>query len=193
MKQNFIIILSLMLLVSCVRNLSVIPPDDETVKIQDREFLENITKLGKNGDWLIIRGYHPQDDLIVAMTATPLSHAGILDMEKKQVIEALAGGVTVNTLDYFVNKSHRIILIRPKWAVGTNGGDALARARKLVGRGYDFLGLVGIDSKKRFYCTELAMHIYREHQKKDKDIPRVIPPAQMYLWGSILYDSRPRN
>jgi hypothetical protein len=193
MKKNGLILLCLMFLVSCVRSLTVSPPDTATAGRQDAEFLESIVKLGKNGDWLIIRGYHPQDDLIVAMTGTPLSHAGILDMEKKLVIEALAGGVTVTGLDSFIHKSHRIILIRPKWAAGTNGDAAIAQARKLVGRGYDFLGLVGIDSKKRFYCTELAMYIYREHQKNDRDIPKIIQPAQMYLWGTILYDSRPRN
>ena len=183
----------LLLLISCVSRLTVEPPDEETRKRQDRKFLNKILELGKNGDWLIMRGYKTQDDFIVGATASPLSHAGILDMDKKQVIEALARGVCATKLDYFVHISHRIILIRPKWSKKNQGNKSIANARKLIGRKYDFLGLVGLNDKNRFYCTELAMHIYKEYQSKKDHIPRIIEPAQMYLWGNILFDSGPRN
>jgi len=37
------------------------------------------------------------------------------------------------------------------------------------------------------------MHTCREYQNSDRDFSRVIQPAQMYLRGDILCDSRPRN
>jgi hypothetical protein len=183
----------LILLPSCVKRLTVEPPDEETRKLQDKQMLAKIIELGKNGDWIIMRGYKAQDEFIVSMTATPLSHAAVLDRDRKQVIEALGKGVKLNDLGHFVHISHRVILIRPVWATGKRGDRALAVARSLVGKKYDFLGLVGINSKKRFYCTELAMYVYREFQSKKDHIPRVIEPGQMYLWGNVLYDSRPRN
>ena len=192
-KNIKIILVVLFLFPSCISRITVTPPVDEVRNRQDKEFLKNILDHGRNGDWFIIRGYHGPDHLIAGITAAPLSHSGVLDMDKKEVVESIAQGVVRTKLNDFIHKSHRIILIRPKWSKGKNGDRAIAKARKLVGSKYDFLGLVGLNSKKRFYCTELCMHVYSDFYSKNEHIPKVIEPVQMYLWGTILYDSRSRD
>ena len=39
----------------------------------------------------------------------------------------------------------------------------------------------------------LAIFIYKRYQNASDQIPKIIEPGQMYLWGQVLYDSRPRN
>lgn len=94
----------------------------------------------------------------------------------------------------FVDKAHRLLLIRPIWAEKPGAGDeAVKIARKLVGMPYDFLGTVGLDNPHAYYCSELAVAVYKKYITKEDKLPKVIEPGQMYLWGTILYDSRPRS
>jgi hypothetical protein len=159
---------------------------------QNARILRAVVSLGRDGDWLVIRGYKPTDDLVAALVNAPISHVGILDFERRQVIEADATGVHATALEDFVDHSHRLLLVRPIWS-DLGRERALERARGLVGRSYDFLGLVGVDVPHRYYCSELAVRVYAEFQRKYHEIPRVIEPAHLYLWGTILYDSRPRH
>ena len=46
----------------------------------------------------------------------PISHTGIYDRGLRQVIEADAGGVHATELSVFIEKSHRLIVIRPRWS-----------------------------------------------------------------------------
>lgn len=69
----------------------------------------------------------------------------------------------------------------------------MQKARGLVGRKYDFLGTLGIDDKSRYYCSELTIYAYGDFHHKQQKIPRVVEPGQLYLWGQVVYDSRPRD
>lgn len=117
----------------------------------------------------------------------------VLDAERGQVIEAKAEGVLITPLEKFVNESHRVILIRPKWWTKERGIKATQEAIKLKGSGYDFSGLIGVSSERRFYCSELVFHIYRAAQTPRDHIPLVIEPGQAYLWGQVLWDSGTRD
>lgn len=179
---------------ACSAPRPVHPPANELRAKQTAAMLEQVLHLGKNGDWLVIRGYHSTDQLVAVATRTPLSHAAVLDMENHQVIEAEGKGVHATKLRDFINKAHRLLLIRPIWAQKPGAGDqALAVARKLVGMPYDFLGTVGLDHPHAYYCSELAVRVYRNYITKQDKLPKVMEPGQMYLWGTILYDSRPRK
>lgn len=39
----------------------------------------------------------------------------------------------------------------------------------------------------------LAVRVYKDFQKKEHQIPLIVEPGHLYLWGTILYDSRPRH
>jgi hypothetical protein len=173
--------------------LEVHPLEEGAQREQTRAWLEELKGRGQPGDWLVIRGYKATDNFIVSVTNTPLSHAGILDAERGLVIESQTPGVIETDLSDFLDHAHRVILIRPRWWTAQVGEEAIARARALVGSAYDFTGLVGLDDDERFYCTELAFHIYSPQQVARDRIPLVIEPGQMYLWGQLLWDSGERD
>lgn len=173
----------------CATPAVVSPPPAEIKATRQAEILETLNRLGRNGDWLVIRGYHATDNAVSVLTNTPWSHAAILDKDNHQVIEAESQGVHTNLLPDFVAKSHRLLLIRPNWAAEKSSFQALVRARALVGKGYDFLGLTGLNVPDRYYCSELAVAVYKAYIPASEQIPRPVTPAQLHYWGRILYDS----
>jgi uncharacterized protein YycO len=183
------------LLIACGAPRPVDPPPRDIRDQQNKAIQLAILESAKDGDWLTARGYHHGDKFVMTVTRTPISHAAVLDLAHQQVVESLADGVQITSLKDFIDKSHRVMLIRPIWSEKDPdaGPRALAAARGYVGRKYDYLGTIGIDNKKRFYCSELVFQSYAEFFDDHQDIPRFIEPDQLYLWGTILYDSRPRN
>lgn len=146
-----------------------------------------------HGDWIVTRGVHVTDNLVAMATNTPLSHAAIYDAANDTIIESEARGVHATPLLEFLAKSHRVLVMRPMWATDETREPAVARARDLIGSGYNYTGLVGLGLPGRYYCTELAVAAYEPFMENapDNPIPRVIKPGQMYHWGRIVYDSGP--
>ena len=169
------------------------PPPPEIRAAQTDEWMARVQAVGQAGDWLVIRGYKPADDVVVAATNAPLSHAAVLDLDRGEVVEALADGVVVNELRHFLHHAHRVQLIRPRWASAVNGRVALERARGVIGKGYDFSGLVGLSVEDRFYCSELCVYAWTPFKDDSEQIPRIIEPAGMDRWGTILFDSGSRD
>ena len=155
----------------------------------DAAMMARVKELGRDGDWLVIRGYHTTDDLVATLTNMPFSHAAVLDLRREQVIEAESRGVHASPLADFVARAHRLMLIRPVWATPVSSAAALAKARQLVGRKYDFLGLIGFSVPDTYYCSELAVEVYRPFVRPQDVVPRPVGPGQLYYWGSVLYDS----
>ena len=177
----------------CAPQLIVHPPAEPIRHEQSDKWLAVIQERAQPGDWLVIRGYTPSDNLVVAATNIPLSHAAVLDKEKNRVIEAVGKGVRFVKLAKFIKKSHRLLLIRPIWWSPKKGARAVKRSISVVGRGYDFMGTIGGGNPEQFYCSELAIWAYGPHNAEKEHFPKVMEPGQMYLWGTILFDSRPRN
>lgn len=149
--------------------------------------------MAEEGDWIVTRGYHAGDVLVANATGIPISHTGIYDKALRQIIEADAGGVHATELLAFIEKSHRLIVIRPRWSTPQTRSAAILRARELIGKNYDYLGTIGFNSPTKFYCSELAVEIYKPWHTPADRLPDVIKPGELYLWGKILYDSLPRN
>ena len=179
------------LLSACATRLIEVPIEAGARAARDAVTLNEIKALGRPGDWLVIRGYHATDNLVASVTNKPFSHAAVLDLERDQAIEAEAQGVHTSTLGAFVAKSHRLLLIRPIWANARSAQEAVEKARSLVGRQYDFLGLIGLDVPDRYYCSELALEVYRPFIRRDDVVPRPIEPGQLHHYGRILYDNGP--
>ena len=174
----------------CTAPLLVRPPADR----QEREALalREVTRLGQPGDWLVMRGYHATDNLVSAVTAEPFSHVAVLDAEQGLVIEAEGRGLHTAPLADFLHRAHRVILMRPLWATTPERQQAAVdKARSLVGRPYDFTGLVGLNVADRYYCSELAVAAYAPHASRKDRLPLVIPPGDMHHWATILWDSGP--
>jgi len=192
MKIITTIIISLLFL-SCSREKLVIKPDADIRKIQNIKISKNIRKNVKNGDWLVIRGYHIADYLVAGATFADLSHVGIFDKEKDQIIEAEGVGIHSTTFNDFIDKSHRIVIIRPKWATSETAKKAVEKARGYIGKKYDFLGTIGINDKERLYCSELVVYVYQPWFEENEELPRVIEPSKMYKLGKVIYDTGNRK
>jgi len=177
----------------CAQHVTVTRPAPALHKAQTSQWLKAVQEHAKAGDWFVIRGYKQTDNLVVAATNIPISHAGVYDPEKSQVIEATGKGVLATPLAKFVNKSHRLLIVRPKWWTEARGKVAARWSRKLVGKKYDFSGTIGAQEDDRWYCSEICFYAYRDHHIEKDHIPRMIEPGQMYLWGNILFDSGTRN
>ena len=172
---------------------AVQPVANPDATIKDAGRVSDIRQLLKNGDWLVTRGILNTDNFVATMTNAPLSHAAIYDAEKDVVIEATGEGVHTTQLDTFLAKSQRALIIRPVWWTPENAVKAIENARGWIGKGYNYTGLIGINTPGRYYCTQLALRAYEPFMEEapDNPIPPVIKPGQMYYWGHILYDSGP--
>ena len=154
------------------------------------DIYNEVLDVAGHGDWFVVRGTHGPDNFISTVTNAPLSHAAIYDQENNGVIEADSTGVHFTPLAEFLAKSQRLLIIRPIWGQDY-GSTAVERARSLIGSGYNYTGLVGVDVPNRYYCTQLVVEAYGPPHYPDNPIPPVIKPSQMYHWGRIIYDSGP--
>jgi hypothetical protein len=178
-----------LVLAGCATPAVVKPPALDLKSVRDAEMLSEIRRVGRNADWIVIRGYHATDNLVSVVTDTPWTHAAVLDLENDQVIEAEGQGVHTSALPEFVARAHRLLVVRPVWASESASSDALRKARTFVGKGYDFLGLVGLNVPERYYCSELAIAAYKSYIPRAEHIPHPVAPSQLHYWGKILYDS----
>lgn len=118
---------------------------------------------------------------------------GIYNAESGVVVEAEGKGVHRTPLLQFISKSYRLLIIRPRWHSDENGQAAMEEALKLAGRSYDFLGTVGFNYPDKYYCSELAVSVYGKFFTAKEKFPLVIKPGELYLFGTVLYDSLPRD
>src|SRR5258706_6692989 len=181
--------LAALLLSACATPAVVRSPAQDLRTVRDAVVLDEVRRLGRDGDWLVIRGYHATDNMVAAATNTPWSHAAVLDKDHDQVIEAEGRGVHTTSLPEFVAKSHRLLLVRSSWATDKFSLEAVRNAHKWVGKRYDFLGLAGLDIADRYYCSQLALAVYRAYIPSGTFVPRPVTPGQLHHWGRILYDS----
>lgn len=171
----------------------VTPPAEPLRGEQTDAWLEAVRSASRNGDWLVLRGYNHTDHLVATATNQPFSHVAILDIENDAVVEAMAEGVRVMDLRERLHESHHVMVMRPRWSTPATAASAIDLAREMVGAPYDLFGTVGVGSRGRFYCSELALHIYREAFDGDEEFSAVVEPGHMYLWAEILWDSRVRS
>ncbi len=188
LKAMFIMLCTIVMY-GCNFSPIVIPPSDGSKAAWNLATLEQISKNARAGDWLVARGYKMTDHLVTAATLTPWSHVVVYDATRSEVIEAEAQGVHASSLQDFVMKSQHILLVRPKWQNDRSGPAAVEFAREKIGRGYDFLGTVGLQNTDRYYCSELAISAYADHIDSADKIPIIIKPSEMQRWGEIIFDS----
>jgi len=186
-------LLLLLILSGCLARTVVRKPSDAAHLKQNQTIFYIIDSLAQSGDWFVTRGYHTSDNIVANATGVPISHAAVFDKENMQVIEADNSGIHTTPIPDFIDNSYRLLIIRPRWQNPQNSKSALSKAYDLVGKDYDFLGTIGLDINNKYYCSELAVHIYKEWQKPEEKLPKVIKPGELYLFGKILYDSLPRD
>lgn len=184
-------LIALALFITECSNPILVKRQTELTASQSAAWLSKIKALAKNGDWLAIRGYHETDHLVAIATAGDLSHVAVYDAENEEVIEAVSPRVRSLKLSTFISNAHKIVLIRPKNWSEEAGIAAVTKARSKIGVPYDFLGTVGLPSKGRFYCSELAA--WSIGQKVDQvGVTKVFAPKDSPKLGEVLFDSGDR-
>lgn len=141
------------------------------------------------GDWLVVRGTHFGDQVVAAGSAAELTHAAIYDPERGEVIEANGSGVHRAPLRELLAQARRLQLVRPRDWSPSAGHQAVERARSRIGHAYDWLGTIGAQSDRRFYCTELMLDAYRAREQGWMPAG-VIHPEHMQRYGELLFDER---
>jgi len=158
---------------------------------QDKEYLDSIKEYAKQSYWLVIRGYHSTDNLVAGATLSDYSHAVILDKKNNEIIESTSEGVHSLGLKEFVNKSHRITIVKPYGYTQQRADSAINIARSKIGEPYDFLGTVGLNSKDKYYCSELAVFCY-PYLRDSLKMPLIIEPRDLLKFGEVVFESKVR-
>ncbi|MCO4762080.1 MAG: hypothetical protein KC502_11285 [Myxococcales bacterium] len=180
------------LLSSCAGTDGVLRKEGPRYFAETQSWLDGLRVMGGHGYWLVTRGYHTGDDVVSVASNKRFSHASILDLENLEVIEAVGTGVIRTPLLKFLREAHRVRLIRPKGWTPVKGRAAVDRVRAQIGAKYDFLGVVGAPSKKRWYCSELAawsMGI----KVNQAGTSHVLHPANLHKFGQLLWDTQARD
>lgn len=186
------LVLLIFALAGCTGMRPVIRHSGPAAEAETRLWRDEILRQGQDGDWLVIRGYNSSDHLVATAANSALSHVGILDARDAQVIEAVSPAVRVVALQRYLEGADRVLLVRPTDADVATGQRALELARTQIGAPYDFLGTVGLPERGKYYCSELAA--WSVGREVDVDGPgRVLYPADMLQFGTVLYDSDSRS
>ena len=75
----------------------------------------------------------------------------------RSVLEALRTGVTLNTLDHFLNVDD-VAVLRPRSLSATEVVDSLVRGFRQIGKEYDFN--FDVETTGTIVCSELPYHVY---------------------------------
>src|SRR5258708_5141705 len=108
-------------LAGCAAMQPALPRSGPAADAQTRFWQHEVTRLGQNGDWLVIHGNSSTDLLVAAVAAAELSHVGILDVKRAEVVEAVSPVVQCIPLQNFLEEADRVQLIRPTGADRRSG------------------------------------------------------------------------
>lgn len=144
------------------------------------------------GDILLIKGHKKISKLISKYTDSSYSHVCCY-VGNKKIIEASIGGVQVNHINKYVN--YTIIRYNNPNRSTYKLNKAVKWMKSQQGKGYDYLGLVGIlfstilkkdrnilDGKNRYWCSELIADGYIQ-ANMDLDVCKStykVSPADLY-------------
>jgi len=169
------------------------PTDPVVDEAITQMWAQEIRRVAQPGDWILSRSYSAVGDAIVLATSgEELSHAAILDPEHDAVIEAVTEGVRAVPIGDFMRRNRYAMVVRPSRMNAVDRRGALGRARSVIGAGFDYRGMLGLDDTSAFYCSELVYWASRI-AAWDPDPPTVVTPAELLRYGQVVYFSGRRD
>lgn len=177
----------------CNHSLAVSRPKDAKLdaaytEVWTQEFYREV----QDGDIILRRGYAVLSDVILLVTRSDMSHAGIYDAETDTVIDAVSSGVRAIPAAQFLGASHRWRIVRPAGLTRDERHAAVERARATIGTGFDFSGFIGLDDGDRFYCSELVAWALEARDEVYAD-DVLVTPAELTALGPVVFDSGERG
>jgi uncharacterized protein YycO len=168
---------------------AVRPTDVRLDRAVDSAWTRDIQRVARSGDWILSRSYSATGDLIVASTiGESFSHASIYDAERGTIIEAISPVVREVPLASLVARNRYVLVVRPAGLSEEARLASVARARAVVGAPFDYGGVVGFDTRDRYYCSELVAWAARVRFDEI-----VLSPADLVDYGEVVYWSGSRD
>jgi len=188
------LLVGMLSLVGCGRSVMVHRPAEPALdQALTRLWTQEIRRVARHGDWLLVRSYAAAGDFVVVMTTgEELSHAAIYDAERDTVIEALMPAVQEIPLEKFVHRNRYVIVVRPDGASELDRHAEVVRARAQIGTRFDIGGMFGVGRADRFYCSELV-YWASNTAARDPRTQRLITPAELLDYGEVVYWSGRRD
>ena len=150
---------------------------------------KDIRRVAQSGDWILTRSYSKTGDAIVGVTSgESFSHAVVYDAERGTVIEAIRPDVREVPLEQLLKRNRYAVVVRPIDIDDAKRAATVSRARSKVGASFDYRGMLGLDDKDRFYCSELAAWA-----SDIPDKPIIVTPADLYDRAEVVYISGARD
>jgi hypothetical protein len=187
-----IVIPLLLLFAGCSSGSLVVkrPADPEADRAITAMWARDVGRTAQTGDWILSRSYSKTGDFISATTrGESLSHASIYDAERGTIIEALMPAVREMPLEHLLHRNHVVIVVRPTGLSQEQRLASVERARAQVGSSFDVTGLIGVNSRERFYCSELVLWA----SGLEGTAGAVVTPAELVKHGEVVYYSGARD
>lgn len=165
------------------------PKSDSLNDAMTELWARDIRRVARSGDWILTRSYSKTGDAIVGVTlGESFSHAVVYDAERGTVIEAIRPEVREVSLESLLKRNRYAVVVRPVGISDEQRAAAVPRARSAIGASFDYIGMLGIDDKNRFYCSELAAWA-----SQIPDAPTIVTPADLYDRAEVIYISGARD
>ena len=137
--RTMLFILGLALLGNgCVGLQGVLPKRGTAYEAEVQSWKNAVKERGGNGMWIVVRSYTNAGDLFAITTNSRFSHACVLDANGSTIIESVFKGVVESPFDQLIDHAHRVVLVEPPGWTPETGNAALARAKLLAGKKFDF-------------------------------------------------------
>lgn len=148
----------------------------------------------RHGDWILARSYSGTGDIIARFTGgVDLSHSVMWDAQRETVIESIQPITREISLESLVHRNHYLYIVRPAYLNDRDREIAVARARSMLGSGYDLVGLlIGIRDSRKTYCS-LLLFWASDMASRNVEEPLVVAPSDLLLLGEAVYFSGVRT
>lgn len=170
------------------------PSSPTTDRLITRMWVAEMRARLRHGDWILARSYSGTGDIIARFTGgVDLSHSVMWDAEREVVIESIQPITREISLESLVHRNHYLYIVRPAYLSDRDREIAVARARSMLGSGYDLVGLlIGVRDSRKTYCS-LLLFWASDMASRNVEEPIVVAPSDLLLLGEAVYFSGVRT
>jgi len=195
-RLALVVALAVSSLVGCAEPKSVLlkrPVNPDTDAAVTQLWTGDIKRVAQDGDWVLSRGYYLTSDAISKVVGgEDISHASIYDAKRGTIIESVGSGVREIPLDKLIQRNAHIIVVRPSGMTEAQRTRSVERARSRIGQEFDKLGMIGLGSEDKVYCSELVWWASQVELRTGAH-ETVITPNELMEYGQVVYWSGERD
>ena len=189
-----VLVACLLLVTGCSARMLHRPTSPTIDRLITRMWVAEMRTHLRHGDWILARSYSGTGDIIARFTGgVDLSHSVMWDAQREVVIESIQPITREISLESLVHRNHYLYIVRPAYLNDRDREVSVARARTMLGSGYDFVGLlIGIRDSRKTYCS-LLLFWASDMASRNIEEPIVVAPSDLLLLGETVYFSGVRT